>query len=86
MKLAYCEQCGGNTPEGFNLCPPCMQGAGAGENEVKAAAELLDIANIINMGDTGASQRAAVESIFNIKKRLEVNAVEQKKEKTQAQI
>ena len=71
MNIAYCQQCGGYTPEGFSLCPPCMRGAGAEEKEVSAAAELMDIVNIINIGETDASQRAAIESILNIKSRLE---------------
>ena len=71
MNLTYCEKCGALAPEGFNLCPPCMRDGGADENEVQTAAELLDISNIVNMGDTETSQRAAIESILNIKSRLE---------------
>ena len=83
MKIVHCEKCGGRTPEGFTLCPPCMREAEADENEVSAAVEILDIANIINIGETDASQRAAIESMLKIKKRLEVNAYEEKaKEKT----
>jgi len=48
-----------------------MRDGGADENEVQTAAELLDISNIVNMGDTETSQRAAIESILNIKSRLE---------------
>jgi hypothetical protein len=46
-----------------------MRASGAAESE--AAAELVDIVNIINMADTGESQRAAIAGILNIKKRLE---------------
>jgi hypothetical protein len=46
-----------------------MREAGAGEREVQAAAELMDIVNIINMGDTDASRRAAIESILRIAER-----------------
>ena len=87
MKITYCEKCGAYTPGGFNLCPPCMRAAGAGETEIKVAAELLDVANIVNMGDTDASQRAAIESILNIKNRLEGADVEKKaKEKIKAKV
>lgn len=58
-----------------------MRKAGADENEVRAAEEILDIVNIINIGDTEASQRAAIESIIKTKKRLERKTVEAK-EKT----
>lgn len=81
MNIVYCTKCGGYTPEGFILCPSCMSDAGADENEVSAAAEVLDIANIINMGETDASQRAAIESILKIKIRLEGTILEEK-EKT----
>ena len=64
-----------------------MREAGAGEYEISAAAEIMDLANIINMRDTDASRTAAVESILNIKSRLEGNAVaENEKEKAEAQI
>jgi len=85
VKTAYCEKCGAGTPEGFSLCPPCMQGAGAGENEVTAAAELMDIVNILNIADTDASQRAAIESILNIKNRLEEADRAKKEKETQIQ-
>lgn len=81
MTITYCEKCGGYAPKGFALCPPCMRKAGADENEVRAAAEILDIVNIINIGDTEASQRAAIESILKTKNRLERKTVEAK-EKT----
>lgn len=83
MTIKYCEKCGGYTPEEFALCPSCMREAGAEENEVKAATEILDIVNIINLGDTDASQRAAIESILKIKNRLEGISLEEK-EKAQA--
>ena len=85
MKIVRCNKCGGNAPEGFILCPPCMRQAGAGEIEVNAAAELMDIANIINIGDTDKSHRAAINSILSIKSRLEGSTVE-KEEKKQAEI
>lgn len=69
MNIVYCEKCGGYAPEGYALCPSCMREAGAGEREVQAAAELMDIVNIINMGDTDASRRAAIESILRIAER-----------------
>lgn len=71
MNLVYCEKCGGYTAEGFILCPSCMKEGGAGEAEVTAAAEILDIANILNMGDTDTSQRAAIKSILRMITRLE---------------
>ena len=71
MNLVYCQKCGRYAPEGFNLCPQCMKAAGAGETEINAAAELLDIANILNIGDAPTSQRTAIDSIINIKNRLE---------------
>lgn len=61
-----------------------MRKAGADENEVRAAAEILDIVNIINIGDVEASQRTAIESILKIKNRLERKTVETK-ENAQAQ-
>lgn len=70
MNLVYCEQCGGYTPEGYALCPSCMRKAGAGEKEVQAAAEVLELVNIINIGDTDASRKTAIESILKITKRL----------------
>lgn len=84
MTITYCEKCGGYAPKGFALCPPCMRKAGADENEVRAAAEILDIVNIINIGNTEASQRAAIESIIKTKNRLERKTVETK-ENAQAQ-
>jgi len=71
MTIKYCEKCGGYTPEGFALCPPCMKLAGAEDSEVQTVAELLDVVNIINIGDTDASRRAAIESILKIKNRIE---------------
>ena len=65
MKIVDCELCGNNAPEGFNLCPPCVRIAGMVESEISAAG-LMDIANIVNMTDTGESQRAAIGSILNI--------------------
>jgi len=85
MKITHCVKCGGDTPEGLTLCPPCMRQGGAGENEVSAAAELLDIASVINIGDTGKSQYAAINSILKIKSRLEGATVEKEK-KEQAEI
>jgi len=46
-----------------------MRDGGAGEKEVIAAAELMDVANIVNMRDTDASQRAAIASILRIAER-----------------
>lgn len=83
MRIIHCAQCGGKTPEGFSLCPDCMSRTGAGEAEVAAAMEILEIASIINMGDTDASRRAAIESIMKIKNRLE-EADHAEKEKEQA--
>lgn len=81
MNIAHCNKCGGYTPEDFILCPSCMREAGAGENVVNAAVEVLEIASIINMGDTDASQCVAIESILKIKNRLEGITLEEK-EKT----
>lgn len=78
MNIVYCEQCGGYTPEGFALCPPCMRKAGADEREVKTVSELLEVVNVINIGDTDISRKAAIESILNIKNRLEGQAYEEK--------
>lgn len=71
MKIMCCEKCGGGTPEGFRFCPECMAEAGAGQAEIEAVSGLLEILNIISIGDTGASKEAAIESILNIAKKLE---------------
>lgn len=84
MNIASCEQCGDNTPEGFSLCPSCMRKSGAAESDVIAARELLEIANIVNMGDTEKSHTAAIKSILNIKNRLESNSYAEKEEKQEA--
>jgi hypothetical protein len=47
-----------------------MRKAGADRNEVTAVSWLLEIANIANVGDTGASHRAAIESVLKIQERL----------------
>lgn len=60
-----------------------MREAGENANEANPATEVLEIATIFNMGDTNASQCAAIESILKIKNRLEGNDVEEK-EKAQA--
>ncbi|GHU42267.1 hypothetical protein FACS1894111_05920 [Clostridia bacterium] len=55
--------------EGFATCPSCMRKAGEKESEVNEAEGILDIANIINMRDTGKSKRSAIESILRIMER-----------------
>ena len=84
MIIVCCEKCGGYTPEGFALCPACMRESGADEREVQAVSDLLEVVSVLNMGDTDASRKSAIESILNIKNRLERNSDEEKTE-TQAQ-
>jgi hypothetical protein len=55
-----------------------MRKAGADNAEVNAAEEILDVVKIINMGDTDASQRAAIESILKINESLDVYQNEEK--------
>jgi hypothetical protein len=78
LKITHCEQCGANTPEGFSICPLCMRASGADESKIKAAAELLDIATVFNIGHTDASRRNAIKSILRIKERLEESGHEEK--------
>jgi hypothetical protein len=81
MKIVPCEKCDKNTPEGFSLCTACMREAGAGEQEVFVASDMLDIVNILNIGDTYASRMAAIDSILNISKKLEGKTDEEKEKK-----
>ena len=69
MNIVYCEQCAGFAPEGMNLCSMCLHRAGADIDEVETAAQIMDIANIINMGSTDKSQRTAIESILRLAER-----------------
>ena len=78
MTIKYCEKCRGYTPEGFALCPPCMKAAGANADEIQTVTKLLEVVNVINIGDTDISRRAAVESILKIKNRLEERAYAEK--------
>ena len=70
MNIVCCEQCGGHTPEGFSLCPPCMRKSGADEKEVEAVLDLLEVANILNIGDTDTSRKTAIGSILNIAEKI----------------
>lgn len=72
MKLQKCERCGEPTAEGLPLCPACMKESGAAAEEITAAAELRDIAQILSItADTDANIRAALTGILNIADRLE---------------
>lgn len=72
MKFGKCINCGEPVPKDMELCPSCMEKAGAGPEEVEAAEELRDIANILNItADTDANIKAAMQSILNIANRLE---------------
>ena len=69
MKPSRCDKCGRLAPEGYSLCAPCMRAADTRESEIQAVAALMDITSIINMGDTDASQRTAIEGILSIAER-----------------
>ena len=69
MNIVRCEQCAGFAPEGMNLCSTCLHRAGADIDEIETAAQIMDIANIVNMGSTDKSQRAAIESILRLVER-----------------
>ena len=57
---------------GLQVCLQCMKDSGASEEEVEAAEELRDIANILNItAGTDGNIRDAMESILNIAGRLE---------------
>ena len=72
MGVDKCVNCGEPSPEGLQVCPKCMKDSGASEEEVEAAEELRDIANILNMtAGTDGNIRDAMESILNIAGRLE---------------
>lgn len=81
MNIVHCEKCGGYTPEGFALCPACIREAGAGEEEAKAVEDLLEVVNVLNIGDTEESRKAAIQSILNIAGKLEGKAHEAETEK-----
>ena len=65
---ARCLNCGAEIPSGFEICPECMHEAGVSPG---TAAVVQCMENILNIGETGKSQRAAIESILKIKYRLE---------------
>lgn len=69
---ARCLNCGAEIPSGFEICPECMHEAGVNSD---AAAVVQCMENILNIGETGKSQRAAIESILKIKYRLEEKGI-----------
>ena len=72
MKLRKCERCGQPTAEGLQICPECMEAAGASAIEVEAAAELRDIARVLLItSNTDANIKEAMTGILNIADRLE---------------
>ena len=72
MDVDKCLNCGEPVPECLQICPQCMKDSGAGEEEVEAAEELRDIANILRItADTDMNIRIAMQSILNIADRLE---------------
>lgn len=72
MGVDKCVNCGEPVPEGLQVCPQCMKDSGASKEEVEAAEELRDIANILNItAGTDGNIRDAMESILNIAERLE---------------
>ena len=72
MGVDKCVNCGEPIPEGLQVCPQCMKDSGASEEEIEAAEELKDVANILNItAGTDGNIRDAIESILNIAGRLE---------------
>lgn len=72
MEVDKCICCGEPVPEGLQICPQCMEESGASKEEVEAAEELRDIANILNItAGTDGNIKAAMQSILNIAERLE---------------
>ena len=69
---ARCLNCGAEIPSGFEICPECMHEAGVNSD---AASVVQCMENILNIGETGKSQRAAIESILNVKYRLEEKGI-----------
>lgn len=79
--MGKCERCGASVPDSLALCPDCMKLAGAGKEEVSAAEELRDIAEILGIETgTSASTKQALQGILNIAAKLERSFINGKKE------
>ncbi|MCI8935199.1 MAG: hypothetical protein HFE80_11985 [Clostridiaceae bacterium] len=72
MSRKKCPNCGGKIPETLELCPACMETAGAGSLEIEAAEELRDIAAVLSItAETDGNIKEALQGILNIAERLE---------------
>ena len=72
MDVDKCVKCDAPVPEGLQVCPQCLRESGASKEEVEAAEELRDIANILNItAGTDGNIKDAMRSILNIAERLE---------------
>ena len=58
MSRKKCPNCGGKIPETLELCPACMEAAGAGSLEIEAAEELRDHVTVEN-----ATRKDAAEAV-----------------------
>lgn len=72
MAERKCANCGAPLPDPLELCPECMRKAGAGPEEIKAAQELRDIADVLSItADTDSNIKRSMQGILNIAERLE---------------
>lgn len=78
MAERKCANCGAPLPSPLELCPDCMRKAGAGAEEIEAAAELRDIADVLSItADTDGNIKRSMQGILNIAERLEKRTKEE---------